>query len=112
VFPADGVFLACFEAETGKVVWRQTIDVVASGPMVASADRLFVQSMRSPPSAFDLSSGKPLGPVEGGGSIAALWKDRVVSGPTLVQTHDFQFTVRDQSLYAATHEPSPRSPRT
>ncbi|MCE9557166.1 MAG: PQQ-binding-like beta-propeller repeat protein [Planctomycetes bacterium] len=119
VFPGDGAFLSCLDAKSGKVVWRQTTDIVASGPMLASHDRLFVQALRSQPNAFELANGKRIGPVAGGGSLAAVWKSQLVSGPNeigkitgidnavlgvLPDKHQFQFTTRGAELYAASQQ--------
>ena len=119
VFPGDGAFLACLDAKSGNVVWQHVIDIVASGPMLANADRLFVQSLRSQPNALELVSGKRLGPVEGGGSLATVWKSQLVSGPNevgkvtgvdnavlaaLPERHQFHFTTRGAELYAASQQ--------
>jgi len=119
VFPGDGVFLACLDAKTGDAIWQHPIDFVVSGPLLANAERLFVQSLRSQPQAFDLKTGNRIGPVEGGGSLAAIWQSQLVSGPSevgkvtgvdsallgvLPGRHHFQFTTRGEELYAASEE--------
>jgi len=119
VFPGDGVFLACLDAKSGGVIWQHPVDIVVSGPLLSNAERLFVQSLRSQPQTFDLRTGKPIGPVEGGGSLAAVWQSHLVSGPSevgkvtgvdnailgvLPDRHQFQFTTRGKELYAASQQ--------
>ena len=83
MFPSEGVHLVALDAETGAVKWRQIqTDLPAQGYLLASASNLYVPAGRDNPVVCELSTGKRLRVVEGGGgTYALLTGDMLVFGP-------------------------------
>ncbi len=83
MFPAQGVYLCAFNADTGADVWQDTSQTLSpQGYLVASPSRLFVPTGRTTPAMFSREEGKYLGELPGtGGAYAVLVGDAVMSGP-------------------------------
>jgi len=82
IFPKEGVFLAAFDARTGRSLWRRKHDLSPQGYMLASASRLYLPTGRTAPEAFNRTDGARLGAVKGSvGAYALVTEDLVVSGP-------------------------------
>ena len=67
VFPAEGLYLYCVDAETGKVIWRNDAfaqggrgEVSPQGYMLASLEKLFLPSGRGIPGVFNRADGRGL----------------------------------------------------
>ncbi|MBT3192963.1 MAG: PQQ-binding-like beta-propeller repeat protein [Verrucomicrobia bacterium] len=82
LFPtSEGAFLCSFDTATGKERFRQTLDVSANGPMVASDDFLILPTGRTEPMAFSRQDGKRLGSIRGpGGDVVLTSGDLVLAG--------------------------------
>ncbi|MEA1951404.1 MAG: PQQ-binding-like beta-propeller repeat protein, partial [Planctomycetota bacterium] len=82
LFPKEGVYLAAFDAETGKSKWNKKIDASTQGYMLASDQRLYVPTGRTTPAVFDRANGKQIGKLPGqGGTYALVMENCVVCGP-------------------------------
>lgn len=82
LFPMQGAYLCAVDAESGKSVWKQKIDISPQGNILASKDRLYVPTGRTGPAVFERATGKPAGNIAGpGGTFALLTEDTLVSGP-------------------------------
>ncbi len=61
LFPSNGgVYLSCLHADTGKEVWRESIEFPSQGYIYVDDDRLIVPNGRTNPSEYDLATGKNL----------------------------------------------------
>lgn len=76
LFPTHGVYLCAVRADTGRLVYKRTLDFTAQGTMLASADQLFVASGRTAFHGLDRKDGRPL--VRYGTSDP--WKTNLVGG--------------------------------
>jgi len=82
LFPNQGVYLCCVDAENGQQVYKKQIDCCSQGYMLASPTRLFVPTGRTSPYVFDKSNGnKLLGEQNDGGCFAILLDDMLAYGP-------------------------------
>jgi len=91
LFPCEGVHICALTAGDGSLVWRRKADISPQGYMLASPERLFVPSSRTPFHQVDRKSGETLGKYGKskswgrdlvGGSFALLLGDRLASGPS------------------------------
>lgn len=96
VFPHESLFVCAVNAETGAVLWRndtvgeegyKQIDfggISPQGPLLASANTLFVPSGRAMPAAFSRADGKLLYCMTPGGKIGGTYtflaEDTLVAG--------------------------------
>ena len=91
LFPSQGTYLCSLDAEDGTVVWKQPVDISAQGYLVASPDRLYVPTGRTPPHIYARADGQQIaafpgigqqrsGTPEGGGCFAVLVGDQLVHG--------------------------------
>lgn len=53
MFPEFGVYLVVMDAETGEIAAREAIDYVAAGPIMLTADTIWIPGMRTSPVPFD-----------------------------------------------------------
>ena len=84
LFPErEGVYLAAVDATSGKKLWKQKINQVAQGYMLASAFRLFVPAGEAGMVAHDRCyGGPPIGVSGPRGNFALIAGDALVSGPS------------------------------
>ncbi len=88
LFPRCGVYLCALEAETGRELWKNPVEISAQGYLMASPTRLFLPTGRTAPMAFERSKGVSIGGVRGfdkrdvGGCFALVLKDVLVHGPS------------------------------
>ncbi|MCX6911041.1 MAG: PQQ-binding-like beta-propeller repeat protein [Verrucomicrobia bacterium] len=85
LFPSQGNYLCAVSAKDGKELWKQPIDIVSQGYLLASSSHLYVPTGRTAPMVFDRHTGKPLAPLPGaganrlaGGCFAVLVDDTVL----------------------------------
>lgn len=89
LFPSQGAYLCALRADDGKEVWKQQVDVSAQGYLVASPQRLFVPTGRTPPHIYQRADGQQVaacpgigqqrsGTPEGGGCFAVLVEDQLM----------------------------------
>jgi outer membrane protein assembly factor BamB len=82
LFPSQGVYLCAVDAANGRELWTKRVDVSPQGYMLASPERLFLPTGRTPPALFERTTGRSLGALEGlGGSFAIVLDDMVAHGP-------------------------------
>lgn len=82
LFPEDGTYLAALDARTGDTKYRQRIQVLPQGYIVASPRRLYVPTGRTNPAILSRLDGRVEGQVaSAGGAYAVLMEDVLVSGP-------------------------------
>lgn len=82
LFPQQGAFLCSADADTGAIRWRQKIDISPQGHLLASDNRLYAQSGRTNPVAFNRIDGASLGELpSSGGAYALLDRDILIAGP-------------------------------
>jgi outer membrane protein assembly factor BamB len=88
LFPTTGgVHLYALEAESGRQVWRQQIDLPPQGYILAAEGNLFVPNGRASPAAYSAANGAPLDPAsdmrrQEGSSFVGLLDGMVVYGPS------------------------------
>ena len=83
LFPTQGVYLCAVDADSGREIWKQPIDVSAQAYLLASPTRLFVPTGRTAPRAFERAGGQALGDLGRlGGSFALVLDDMLVHGGT------------------------------
>ena len=91
LFPSQGAYLCALRAEDGKEVWKQQVDISAQGYLLASPERLFVPTGRTPPHIYQRADGQQVAPFpgigqqrpgapEGGGCFAVLVDDQLMHG--------------------------------
>ena len=91
LFPSQGTYLCALDAEDGTEVWKQPVDISAQGYLVASPERLYVPTGRTPPHIYARADGRQIaafpgigqqrsGTPEGGGCFAVLVGDQLVHG--------------------------------
>jgi outer membrane protein assembly factor BamB len=68
LFPSQGNFLCAVSAKDGKELWKQPIEVVSQGYLLASATHLYVPTGRTAPVAFDRATGKQVAKLPGAGA--------------------------------------------
>jgi outer membrane protein assembly factor BamB len=68
LFPSQGNFLCAVSAKDGKELWKQPIEVVSQGYLLASASHLYVPTGRTAPVAFDRATGKQVAKLPGAGA--------------------------------------------
>lgn len=101
LFPNEGVYLAAYEAETGKEIWKHKIgNNAAQGYILASASKLYVPTGGGSPAVFDRRTGEYIQNLGGaGGSFCLLTEDSVIYGPGRTGTLD-AFTTETEDHYA------------
>ena len=117
LFPTtEGVFLAAYDAATGRPRWRQKIACSPQGYLAVAGDRLLVPTGRTAPALFALKDGKPLGSVRSqggdvvqatGGVLAAgpgdtggvLALSDAANGASLIDVRALGLAVRDDRAY-------------
>jgi len=88
LFPSQGAYLCALRAEDGAEVWKRQVDVSAQGYLVASPERLYVPTGRTPPHIYGRVDGEQIaafpgigqqrsGTPEGGGCFAVLIEDQL-----------------------------------
>ncbi|HUT95597.1 MAG TPA: PQQ-binding-like beta-propeller repeat protein [Thermoguttaceae bacterium] len=91
LFPSQGAYLCALRAEDGTELWKQEVDVSTQGYLVASPERLFVPTGRTPPHIYGRADGRQIAPFpgigqqrsgtpEGGGCFAVLVGDQLMHG--------------------------------
>lgn len=85
LFPSQGSYLCAISAKDGTELWKQPIEVVSQGYLLASPSHLYVPTGRTAPMAFDRQTGKPVASLPGaganrraGGCFAVLVDDTVL----------------------------------
>jgi len=85
LFPSQGNYLCAVSAKDGKELWKQPIDIVSQGYLLASSSHLYVPTGRTAPMVFDRRTGKPVAALPGaganrlaGGCFAVLVDDTVL----------------------------------
>lgn len=68
LFPLQGNYLCAVGANDGKELWKQRMDIVSQGYLLASTSYLYVPTGRTAPMVFERSTGKPLAPLPGAGA--------------------------------------------
>jgi outer membrane protein assembly factor BamB len=68
LFPSQGSYLCAVSADEGRELWKQKINVVPQGYMLASAAHLYVPTGRTAPCVFDRRTGKEIGALPGAGA--------------------------------------------
>ncbi len=82
LFPEQGTYLAALDARTGSVKYRQRVEILPQGYMLASAQRLYVPTGRTNPAIFSREQGTIEGQLpSAGGAYALLTEDVLVTGP-------------------------------
>ncbi len=82
LFPEQGTYLAALDAWTGSVKYRQRLEILPQGYMLASARRLYVPTGRTNPAIFSREQGTMEGQLpSAGGAYALLTEDVLVTGP-------------------------------
>ncbi len=71
LFPSQGSYLCAVGADEGREIWRQKINVVSQGYMLASSAHLYVPTGRTAPYVFDRRSGREIGALPGAGANGA-----------------------------------------
>jgi len=84
LFPGrEGVYLAAVDATSGKEIWKERINQVAQGYMLASRSRLFVPAGEAGLVAYDRCHGGQPAAVSGPrGNFALISSGALVSGPS------------------------------
>ncbi len=91
LFPSQGTYLCALDAEDGTEVWNEQVDISAQGYLVASPERLYVPTGRTPPHIYGRADGRQVaafpgigqqrsGAPEGGGCFAVLVEDQLMHG--------------------------------
>jgi len=91
LFPSQGSYLCALDAKDGTEVWKQEVDISAQGYLVASPERLYVPTGRTPPHVYARADGSQIaafpgigqqrsGAPEGGGCFAVLVGDQLMHG--------------------------------
>jgi outer membrane protein assembly factor BamB len=88
LFPSQGSYLCAVSADEGRELWKQRINVVSQGYMLASRAHLYVPTGRTAPCVFDRRTGKEIGALPGAGA------NRAAGGC-------FAILVDDLALYSA-----------
>ncbi len=89
LFPSQGAWLCAVEADSGRFLWKQPVDISPQGYLLASSNRLFVPTGRTTPhvylrkdgtqvAAFPGGGQQRAGFPEGGGSYALIVDDTLV----------------------------------
>jgi outer membrane protein assembly factor BamB len=90
LFPSHGTYLCAVDVETGEEEWKRPLDCSPQGFMLASPDRLFVPTGRTPFRVYRRSDGQPLatlgrsdswGKSLPGGCCAVVVDEQLVTGP-------------------------------
>ena len=82
LFPVEGVFLCALDAQSGKSLWKEEIQVSSQGYLMVSPTGIFLPTGRSAPASFIRKNGKPLGRFKDVGSCFGLvLEDMLVQGP-------------------------------
>ena len=96
LFPQEGAYLCAVDAAQGMEKWKQSIDVSPQGCLLASTSRLYVPTGRTNPAAFDRTTGRALGTIEGnrtGGTYALISEEALIFGPgstRQLEAHDLE----------------------
>jgi len=89
LFPSQGAYLCALSANDGKELWKQPVDISAQGYLLASSERLFIPTGRTPPHIYRRTDGEQVaafpglgqqrsGAPEGGGCFAVLVDDQLL----------------------------------
>jgi len=89
LFPSQRAYLCALRADDGSELWKQEVDVSMQGYLVASPERLFVPTGRTPPHIYGRADGGQIaafpgigqqrsGTPEGGGCFAVLVGDQLM----------------------------------
>jgi len=89
LFPSQGAYLCALRADDGSELWKQEVDVSMQGYLVASPERLYVPTGRTPPHIYARADGAQIaafpgigqqrsGTPEGGGCFAVLVGDQLM----------------------------------
>ncbi|MCU0917029.1 MAG: PQQ-binding-like beta-propeller repeat protein [Planctomycetes bacterium] len=71
LFPSQGSYLCAVDADAGRELWKQKINVVSQGYMLASPTHLYVPTGRTAPHVFDRQTGRDIGALPGAGANSA-----------------------------------------
>lgn len=71
LFPSQGAWLCAVEADSGKPVWKQQVDISPQGYLLASSNRLFVPTGRTTPHIYLRDDGQQVAAFPGGGQQKA-----------------------------------------
>ncbi len=71
LFPSQGSYLCAVSADEGRELWKQKINIVSQGYMLASPAHLYVPTGRTAPCVFDRQTGKEIGALPGAGANGA-----------------------------------------
>jgi outer membrane protein assembly factor BamB len=71
LFPSQGAWLCAVEADSGKPIWRQEVDISPQGYLLASSNRLFVPTGRATPHIYLRDDGQQVAAFPGGGQQRA-----------------------------------------
>ncbi|NQT11905.1 MAG: PQQ-binding-like beta-propeller repeat protein, partial [Planctomycetes bacterium] len=89
LFPSQGAYLCALSAEDGKALWKEPVDISAQGYLLASPERLFIPTGRTPPHIYRRTDGQQVaafpglgqqrsGTPEGGGCFAVLVENQLL----------------------------------
>ncbi|NLS94104.1 MAG: PQQ-binding-like beta-propeller repeat protein [Planctomycetaceae bacterium] len=71
LFPSQGAWLCAVEADSGRPVWKQQVDISPQGYLLASSNRLFVPTGRTTPHIYLREDGQQVAAFPGGGEQRA-----------------------------------------
>ncbi len=71
LFPSQGAWLCALEADSGKPIWKQEVDISPQGYLLASSNRLFVPTGRATPHIYLRDDGQQVAAFPGGGQQRA-----------------------------------------
>jgi len=71
LFPSQGAWLYAVDADSGKPVWKQQVDISPQGYLLASTNRLFVPTGRTTPHIYLREDGQQVAAFPGGGQQRA-----------------------------------------
>jgi outer membrane protein assembly factor BamB len=91
IFPSHGVYMGAIDEKSGEAKWKQKIAVSPQGHLLATDDRIFVPTGRTPFQEFNRADGKNVaklgrstswGKRLHGGCLAVIIDGKLVSGPS------------------------------
>lgn len=108
LFPSEQVNLIAVDANKGQEIWKNKMDVSPQGFLLASSQRLFVPTGRTPFMMYDRLTGKSLNPLGKsapwapnlfGGCRAVVIEDQIATGPSEDgQFHLFSSNLKDKII--------------